>query len=125
MKRVTRNIDPDRAWDLLERVPRACLCYTSDHGPQAKPITLIYRDGRYLVGIPRDAGAQPGSEQEVVLLVDEGVRFFDLRAIYMRGRLTPAEAPPGAPAELAWFELLPFKTVAWDYGMLREVEDED
>jgi hypothetical protein len=124
MKQVTRNIDLESARDLLERVPRACLCYADDQGPQAQPIALVWRDGRYLAGIPRAAGTHPSSEQEVVLLVDEGVHFFDLRAIYMRGHLAPADTPREARTDLTWFELLPSKTVAWDYGMMREVKDE-
>lgn len=76
----------------------------------------MWRDGRYLVGMPEDAAGQPGAGQEAVLLVDEGVHFFELRAIYVRGSLKPSEAPEGAPAGRVWFELLPGKTVAWDYG---------
>ena len=124
MKRVTRNIDPGDARDLLERVPRACVAFASDHGPQAQPIELLWHDGRYLVGIPEDADLRPGLDHEVVLLIDEGVYFFDLRAIYIRGQVKPAEAPGDAPAGRTWFEVVPLKTVAWDYGTLREVRDE-
>jgi hypothetical protein len=66
----------------------------------------------------------PIAGQEVVLLIDEGIYFFDLRAIYIRGRVKSAEAPRDAPAGRIWFEVIPLKTVAWDYGMLREVRDE-
>ena len=124
MKRVTRDIDPAFARDLLERVPRACLCFACDHGPEAQPVALVWQEGRYLVGIPEQTALQPDTGQEVVLLVDEGVRFFDLRAIYIRGQVTPIGAPDHAPIGHAWFELVPLKTVAWDYGMLREVSDE-
>ena len=125
MKQVTRDIDPDSARDLLERVPRACLCFASDHGPQAQPIVLVWQDGRYLVALLEDADHQPGSGQEVVLLIDEGVHFFDLRALYIRGQIKQASAPSEATAaNCTWIEVVPLKTVAWDYGMLREVSDE-
>jgi hypothetical protein len=125
MKRVTRNIDPGSARDLLERGPRACLCFASDHGPQAQPIVLMWHEGRYLAGLSLDADCQPVSGQEVVLLIDEGVHFFDLRALYIRGQVKPAESPREAPpADCTWFEVVPLKTVAWDYGTLREVRDE-
>jgi hypothetical protein len=124
MKQVTRNIDPGSARDLLERVPRACLCFASDHGPQTQPIVLVRHDGRYLAGIPLDTDPRPGSGLEVVLLIDEGIYFFDLRALYIRGQVKPAEAPRGAPVGHTWFEVVPLKTVAWDYGTLREVRDE-
>jgi hypothetical protein len=124
MKRVTRNIDPGRARDLLELVPRACIAFASDHGPQAQPVVFVWHDGRYLVSIPEDTDHRPGSGQEVVLLIDEGVHYFDLRAIYIRGQVKPTEAPGGAPPDRTWFEVVPLKTVAWDYGSLREVSDE-
>lgn len=124
MKQVTRNIDPASARDLLERVPRACISFACDDGPQAQPIVLVWQDGRYLAGIPENADRRPASDQEVVLLVDEGIYWFDIRAIYVRGRVKPADAPGDAPAGHAWFEVIPSKTVAWDYGALREVSDE-
>jgi len=124
MKQITRNIALDSAHDLLERVPRACIAFADDHGPQAQPITLIWRDDRYLVGIPQRVERQPDSGKEVVLLVDEGIYFFDLRAIYIRGQVQPIETPTDAPSGYTWFELLPLKIVAWDYGTLHEVEGE-
>jgi hypothetical protein len=124
MKRVTRNIDLDSARDLLERVPRACISFACGHGPQAQPIVLMWQDDRYFVGIPENVEPlSPG--QEVVLLVDEGIYFFDLRALYIRGRAQPTEAPKDAPVGHAWYEVVPLKTVAWDYGALREVSDEN
>jgi hypothetical protein len=125
MKRVTRNIDPGLARDLLERVPRACICFADDRGPQAQPVVLVWHDRRYSFGIAENVDAKPSSGQEVVLLVDEGVDFFDLRALYVRGRVQPAEPPRDAPAGHEWFEVTPLKTVAWDYGALREVSDEN
>ncbi len=124
MKHITRNIDPVDAQDLLERVPRACLAFAGEHGPCAQPIALVWLDGRYLAGISATANLQPAVDQEVVLLVDEGIHFFDLRAIYMRGHARPIEAPLHAPAGRIWVEIIPLKTVAWDYGTLREATDE-
>ncbi|HEX8032903.1 MAG TPA: hypothetical protein VF510_03605 [Ktedonobacterales bacterium] len=124
MKAVTRNIDPGSAQDLLERGARACICFASEQGPQAQPITLVWQDGSYLAGIPEEADRRPDFDQEVVLLIDEGIHFFDLRALYIRGVVKPAEAPRDALAGHMWVEVVPFKTVAWDYGTLREVRDE-
>jgi hypothetical protein len=125
MKRVTRNIDPEQARDLLERIPRACISFASEDGPQAQPIVLVWHNDRYLTGIPEDADCRPVSDQEVVLLIDEGIYFFDLRAIYIRGKVKPIETPRDAPASHTWFEVVPLNTVAWDYGLLREVRDEN
>jgi hypothetical protein len=123
LKPVTRDIDLDEARDLLERVPRAALALASPHGALAEPVRLVARDGRYWVGLAPSAGPRPSPGQEVVLLVDEGVHWFDLRAVYIRGRAQPAAAPPGAEAGRDWFEVTPLKTRAWDYGSLREAAD--
>jgi hypothetical protein len=124
MKPVTRDVDPDRMRDLLERVPRACLSFASDHGPIVQPVGLLWHETRCRVSILGEADDQPFPGQEVVLLVDEGIYYFDLRAIYIRGQVKTAEAPPDAPTGRKWFEVVPIKTVAWDYGTLREVQDD-
>jgi hypothetical protein len=124
MKRVTRNINPDSAQDLLKRPARACLCFATDRGPQAQPVALVWQDGRYLVSMPEQTEPQPASGQEVVLLIDEGIHYFDLRALYIRGQVKPALAPRGAQTSRRWWEVVPLKMVAWDYGMMREVRDE-
>ncbi len=134
MKQVTRDVDPASMLDLLERARGACLAYAGSQGPVVQPVELLWRAGRYLVNIPQDAGQPPHPGQEVVLLVDEGIYYFDLRAIYVRGQARAAKAPTEAPAAKtpdagafaggAWFEVVPVKTVAWDYGQLREVKDE-
>ena len=124
MKMVTRDVSPDSAQDLLERVPRASISFASDHGPIVQPVGLLWRDDRCWVSFPGNAEYPVLSGQEVVLLVDEGVYYFDLRAIYIRGHVKTTEAPPDAPAGRAWVEVVPIKTVAWDYGTLREVQDD-
>lgn len=121
MKPVTRDINPFLAQDLLVRVPRACLAFTGERGPQVQPVGVLWKNERCLVKIPTGGGGWPGPGQEVVLLIDEGIYYFDLRAIYIRGQMQPVEAPSGGKAEDNWFELIPLKTVAWDYGSMREL----
>lgn len=123
-KVVTRDVDLDRMRDLLERVPRACLSFDSSHGPQAQPVGLQWHEDRYLVSISTEVEDQPGPGQEVVLLIDEGVYYFDLRAVYIRGEVRTTEAPMDALDGRKWFEVVPVKIVAWDYGMLREARNE-
>jgi len=122
VKRLTRDIDLADARDLLERAPRASLAYAQAAGPCALPIAFVWRHDRYFVGLPAPTDLQ--ADQEVVLLIDEGMHFFDLRAVYLRGRVKPVDPPLNAPADQAWFEVLPTKVVAWDYGTLHEVTGE-
>jgi hypothetical protein len=123
VKQVTRNIELEQAMDLLERVPRACLCFGGNRGPRALPVGMLCKGGRYLVSIHTDAEGPPSIGQEVVLLIDEGIYYFDLRALYIRGSLQPADGTLVTCADCGWFEVVPFKTIAWDYGKLREVSD--
>ncbi|MDY6997686.1 MAG: hypothetical protein SW019_13880 [Actinomycetota bacterium] len=123
MKRVTRDVDPAEAGDLLARVPRACAAFAGDGEPRVEPVTVVLTEDRCLVGIPVGAAA-PEADAEVVLLVDEGAQFFELRAVYLRGHARPAEAPPCPPDGLRWFSIEPTRTAAWDYGRMRYVDDE-
>ena len=115
---------PASACDLLEHPAHACIAFATEAGPYAQPVVLLWEEQRYLVGLLADSQPLPASKQEVVLLVDDGVYFFDLRALYIRGQANAVMAPPNAPAGQTWFEIFPLKTVAWDYGQLRE-EDFD
>ncbi len=123
MKLVTRDIDLGKARDLLERVPRARLAIASSQGPQAQPVSFAWRDDHYFVGVPNNAHHQLNPGQEVALLIDEGVYYFELRAIYIRGQVQPVEEPPPAPDDCTWFEVVASKLTAWDYGSMREVAD--
>ena len=55
VKRVTLKIDEVDARDLLVRVPRACVAFITDDGPQAEPVNVHFKDDRYLVGMPSRA----------------------------------------------------------------------
>jgi len=125
MKQVTRNIDPESARDLLERVPRACIAFAVGNKPQIQPVQLHWRAPQYRIGISQSAVNQPVTGQEIVLLVDEGIYYFQLRAIYIRGTLQPIQQPSDESTGLVWFEMTPAKTIAWDYGTMHEVADED
>jgi hypothetical protein len=124
VKRITLNVDLAEARDLLERVPRACVAFTSDEGPQVELVTVLFKDDRYLVGMPSSAASHLTVHQEVVLLVDDGVQFFDLRAIYVRGHVQPLGGMEGLAGDFFWFEVQPTRTVAWDYARIREIDDE-
>jgi hypothetical protein len=124
VKRISLNIDLTEARDLLERVPRACLAFAIDEGPRVELVTVVFKEDRYLVGMPSSAASHLTAHQEVVLLVDDGVQFFDLRAIYVRGHVQPLGGVEGLADDSAWFAVQPTRSVAWDYARMREVDDE-
>jgi hypothetical protein len=124
VKRITLNVDPLEVRDLLERVPRACISFAGDEGPRVEPVTVLFKDDRYLVGMPSSAASHPTVDEEVVLLIDDGVQFFDLRAIYVRGHVQSLGGVKYLSSDFFWFEVQPTHTVAWDYARIREVDDE-
>jgi hypothetical protein len=124
VKRITLNVDPLEVRDLLERVPRACISFAGDEGPRVEPVTVLFKDDRYLAGMPSSAASHPTVDEEVVLLIDDGVQFFDLRAIYVRGHVQSLGGVKYLSSDFFWFEVQPTRTVAWDYARIREVDDE-
>jgi hypothetical protein len=58
----------------------------------------------------------------VKLQIDDGMYYFDMRGIWIRGRARfSEERPKGGSPGLNWFQLAPEKLVAWDFGAMREV----
>ncbi len=117
MKQVTRAVQPEDLRPLLERPPRATLAFVRDGRIQVQPVAFRYEDGRYLVGLRRTMEVPPG---RVKLLIDDGFWYFDLRGLWVRGRLKSTGALAGADSDFAWFELTPEKVAAWHYGSMRE-----
>jgi len=127
MKRVTRNIEFDEARDLLDRVPRACVVFSGEQGPEPQPVTVTFTNGRYVVAMAsadaRAPAVGPSVGDETVLLIDEGVHFFELRALYVRGHVEAVDSAESVPGDVISFTIAPSKVVAWDYGRLRDVTD--
>lgn len=121
---VTRDVDPVEVEDLRRGTARAALGFTTADGtPTVEPVLVAADGDRHLAGLTAAASNRPHDGQEVVLLVDEGIWFFDLRALSVRGHARSASAPRVAGADLDWIEVVPTRTVAWDYGRLREADD--
>ena len=114
MAGTTNRISFDEAADLVTSA-RACVSYVVDGVPHVEPAVVRRHGERFVIGI--DA-ALPGSDgDEAVLLIDEGILFFDLRAIHVRGVATPTDDERGDGR--CWYEIEPSKVTCWDYGRLR------
>lgn len=113
---MTVRVPLEENMDLLRNTARACLGFTSPEGPRIEPAALRYRRDRYLVGLDEGASV-PDEGAEVVLVVDEGRLFFELRAVYVRGHATYARER--SEGEKTWIEVVPTKITSWDYGRMR------
>lgn len=121
MARVTQRVDPSQVEDLLERPPRAAIAFARSATVEPVPVAYRRSDGRSWVGVSAETLPSEGPPERVVLLLDDGRYWFELRAVTLRGRLvTAAQPPPGGDARLVWLELVPDHVVAWNYRTLHE-----
>ena len=123
MKRTTHAVDPEKMRDILERVPRACVAFNNAGIIEVVPAEFRFQNGLYWIGMS-GAGSEPipGPDAPMKLLIDEGTSYFDMRGIWIGGRaLFSEERPEGGSPVLNWFQLVPGKFVAWDFGAMREV----
>jgi hypothetical protein len=140
-RKVTRDVDPADVADLVDHPPRAHVAVVEGGRAAVLPVATRRRGAEQLVGIP--AGAPDLAGREIHLVRDDGKYWFELRALAVRGVLhgtdadhdaeldgsvtesiAPAPASRGpADQRLRWYVLDPGRTVAWDYGALREAPD--
>lgn len=113
---VTRDVPETDMAPLLERPGRACMASVTDDDLHLTPVVPEGPDLPYRVHVARGV-AQVSAGQEVVLLVDEGIAYFELRALYVRAVVTAVE--PAGSGRTDRLTLTPIKTVAWDYGKMR------
>jgi hypothetical protein len=124
MKRITRDVHPSALWDLLERPPHAYLAFNDGTAVDAAPVAFRFSDERFYVGLGADLAPLIAIDAPVTLLLDKGWYWYELQSIRLRGTIRPA-AIPGAPPGVTWFEVVPRTVTAWDYGALREVQDDE
>jgi hypothetical protein len=121
MTGVTNRISFDEAADLLVSA-RACVAVVVDGAPRIEPAVVVFEEPLFLVGIA-EGSIDAADAEEAVLVIDDGVRFFDLRAIYARGTPSSVSGPRGDGR--AWFALDPTHLTCWDYGQLRMRDEAD
>lgn len=109
VKRITRAVGLEALSDLVEAPPRAYLAYVTEGTPEAVRVTSRRDADRWLVTLPPGTSIPDGAR--VVLLIDDGEFYFELRGIRVRGTL--CEAGDGTR------EVVPEKIITWDYGAMR------
>jgi hypothetical protein len=112
MKAITRAVTLEHVADLADAPPRAYLAFVLDGAPGALRVACR-RDGeRWFIALPDGATIPNGAP--VVLLIDDGDLYFDLRGLRVSGVLAPARGHGRGERELA-----ADKTIAWHYGSMR------
>lgn len=113
---VTRDVELSALGDLLQRPPRATVAFVQGEQVDVLPVRARCRAGTYRFGVlPQPAASLDG--REVVLVIDDGPYFFELRGISVRGQ---ARQEPGQADGLTWYAIEPGRVLAWDYAAMRE-----
>ncbi|HWC05509.1 MAG TPA: hypothetical protein VHF87_22370 [Methylomirabilota bacterium] len=119
-RRVTRDVEPSVLGDLLERPPRATVAYVDGDEIDVLPVRARARADAYGFGVP-PTFATDFENREVVLLIDDGAYWFELRGVSVRGPARRVEhAEPAEADALTWYAIEPRRVLAWDYGAIRE-----
>jgi hypothetical protein len=116
-RRVIRDVEPAALGDLLEHPPRATLVFVRDGAADAVPARIRVDGNRYHVAVVADA-APHLTGHEVVVVVDDGPYWFQLRGLSVRGIAEATDARDGDG--LVWYAVTPRRVLAWDYGAVRE-----
>jgi hypothetical protein len=118
--RVTRDVAVTAVGDLLEQPPRATVAFVDHDDIDLLPAVARANGERYTFGVFVD-GAPNLETREVVLLIDDGAYWFELRGVSVRGTATCVQRPSDSRDEnLVWYALVPRRILAWDYGAIRE-----
>jgi hypothetical protein len=112
VKQITRAVALEDLRDLIDAPQTAHLAYVADGQPEATRVACR-RDGeRWLLTLPPGTSIPAGAR--VVLLIDDGEFYFELRGVRVRGTLH--DAGDGTR------EVVPEKIITWDYGSMRRRE---
>ncbi len=120
-KRAIRDVEPAALGDLLEHPPRATVAFV-DHGEvDLVPVRAHASAQTHRFGVAT-AGAPDFHDREVILLIDDGQYWFELRGMSVRGvaRRSPPEREEAGG--LVWYAIEPRRVLAWDYATIREVD---
>ena len=115
-RHVTRDVEPVALRDLAEDPPRATVAFAEGDAVELLPAKVGSRGNLRRFGIV-PAGSPDLDGREVVLLMDGGSYWFELRGMSVRGVATRVE--PGGE-RLRWYAITPSRVLAWDYATIRE-----
>ena len=116
-KRVTRDVEVSAVRDLLEHPPRATVAFVDGGAVSLLPARARCSASKHLFGVS-SATAPDLAGREVVLVIDDGSYWFEVRGISVRGIAARVE-PPSGDGALVWYAIEPRRVLAWDYGAIR------
>lgn len=116
--RVTQRVPLDAVGDLLTRPARAAIAYCGPDGPECVPVVVHPADGGIRIGVDPEQMPADGLPERIVLAVDDGAYWFELRAAVFRGAVERASSRE--VDGVVWHDFETRRVAAWDYGQLHE-----
>jgi hypothetical protein len=114
---IIRDVEASAVADLALSPPRAALAATVDDEILVLPVGVTLEDAADPAVSPRIVQVPQGNPDlagcDVVVIADDGPEWFRLRSLTVRGTAKPMGQ--------CIYRVVPKRTVAWDYGSLREV----
>lgn len=114
--RITRDVAPSALRDLATAPPRATVAFV-ERGVELLPARARFTDDGHRFAV-RSEDAPDLAGREVVVVIDDGPYWFELRGLSVRG--VAARIEPEPDADLAWYRVEARRVLAWDYATLRE-----
>ncbi|BBZ63849.1 pyridoxamine 5'-phosphate oxidase family protein [Mycolicibacterium monacense] len=115
---ITRDVAPSAVADLASAPPRTALAAVVDDHVVLVPVRTAL-EGTDPAAAPRIVSVPPGTPdltgRDVVVVSDDGPQWFRLRSLTVRGVASAAGHDT--------YRVTPRRTVAWDYGALRDDPD--
>jgi hypothetical protein len=119
-RRVTRDVAPAALPDLLAHPVRATVAFVDADGIELLPARAGAGAEPFRFGVVADS-APDLDGREVVLVIDDGQYWFELRGISVRGVARRIAAPPPSDgAGATWYAIEARRILAWDYATIRE-----
>lgn len=119
-KQVTRDVPVAVMRHLLAHPRRATVAFVDDAAVELLPARFRFSADAYLFGVRGGDTGIDLTNREVVLLIDDGEYWFELRGVSVRGVAMRVDPPEGEPDRLVWHAVEPRRVLAWDYGTIRE-----
>jgi hypothetical protein len=117
-QRVTRDVALSAVQDLMDHPPRVTVAFVENDAVDLLPARARFSSEGYLFGVA--AGAPHLQGREVVVVIDAGPYWFELRGISVRGLAGPVDPPAPERPGTVWYRIDPRRVLAWDYGAIRE-----
>src|SRR5262249_47536173 len=119
-KRVVRDVEPTALRDLLLHPPRATVAFVDGEDVEVLPVRYRLDGDAHLIAVQGERAAALAN-REVMLVIDDGAFWFELRGISVRGVAHRTDTAGAGGGDCVWYAIAPTRVLAWSYATIHEV----